>query len=61
MATPTYRSINMTATLLGIDRRLGIVILILAFLVLRHVSFLAALAAFGLLWSMAYWCVWQAN
>jgi type IV secretory pathway VirB3-like protein len=55
MATPTYRSINMTATLLGIDRRLGIVILILAFLVFRHVSFLAALAAFGLLWSMAYW------
>jgi type IV secretory pathway TrbD component len=55
MATPTYRSLNITATLLGIDRRLSIVILLVAFLVFRHVSFLAALAAFGLLWSMAYW------
>ena len=55
MATPTYRTVNITATLLGIDRRLSIVILLLSFLVFRHVSFAAALAAFGLLWSMAYW------
>jgi type IV secretory pathway VirB3-like protein len=55
MATPTYRTVNITATLLGIDRRLSIVILLLAFLVFRHVSFVAALVAFGLLWSMAYW------
>jgi hypothetical protein len=54
MATPTYRSINMTATLLGIDRRLCIVVLLLAFLVFRHVSFVTAIAAFDLLWSMAY-------
>jgi type IV secretory pathway VirB3-like protein len=54
MATPTYRTVNITATLLGIDRRLSIVLL-LSFLVFRHVSFVAALAAFGLLWSMAYW------
>jgi type IV secretory pathway TrbD component len=55
MATPTYRTVNITATLLGIDRRLSIVILLLAFLVFRHGSFVAALAVFGLLWSMAYW------
>ena len=36
MTTPTYRSINQRATLLGIDRRLCIVILIVAFLVFRH-------------------------
>jgi hypothetical protein len=45
MATPTYRTVNITATLLGIDRRLSIVILLLSFLVFRHVSFVAALAA----------------
>jgi hypothetical protein len=39
MATPTYRSINLTATLLAIDRRLCIVILIVAFLVFRHFTF----------------------
>ena len=55
MATPTYRSINLTATLLGIDRRLCIVILIVAFLVFRHFTFLSALVAFALLWSGAYW------
>ena len=55
MTTPTYRSINLTATLLGIDRRLCIVILLIGFLVFRHGSFLSALVAFGLLWSMAYW------
>ena len=55
MATPTYRSINLTATLLGIDRRLCIVILIAAFLVFRHVTFVSALLAFALLWSGAYW------
>jgi len=38
MATPTYRSINLTATLLGIDRRLCIVILIVTFLVFLLVS-----------------------
>ena len=31
MTTSTYRSINLAATLLGIDRRLSIVILIAAF------------------------------
>jgi type IV secretory pathway VirB3-like protein len=55
MATPTYRSINLTATLLGIDRRLCIVILLVAFLVFRHATFLSALATFALLWSGAYW------
>ena len=55
MATPTYRSINLTATLLGIDRRLCIVILIVAFLVFRHFTFLSALIVFALLWSGAYW------
>jgi type IV secretory pathway TrbD component len=55
VTTPTYRSINLTATLLGIDRRLCIVILLIGFLVFRHASFLSALFAFGLLWSMAYW------
>ena len=55
MATPTYRSINLTATLLGIDRRLCIVILIVAFLVFRHVTFVSALVVFALLWSGAYW------
>jgi type IV secretory pathway VirB3-like protein len=55
MATPTYRSINVTATLLGIDRRLCIVILIIAFLVFRHFTFLSALFVFALLWSGAYW------
>ena len=55
MATPTYRSINLTATLLGIDRRLCIVILIAAFLVFRHVTFVSALLVFALLWSGAYW------
>jgi hypothetical protein len=55
MATPTYRSINLTATLLGIDRRLCIVILIVAFLVFRHVTFVSGLLAFALLWSGAYW------
>ena len=55
MATPTYRSINQTATLLGIDRRLCIVILIVAFLVFRHFTFSSALVAFALLWSGAYW------
>jgi type IV secretory pathway TrbD component len=53
--TPTYRSINLTATLLGIDRRLCIVILIAVFLVFRHFTFLAAVVVFGLLWSAAYW------
>jgi hypothetical protein len=56
MATPTCRAVNITATLLGIDRRLSIVILLLAFLIIRHVSFVAALAAFSLLWWMAYDC-----
>lgn len=51
MATPTYRSINLTATLLGIDRRLCIVILIVTFLVFRHFTVLSALVAFVLLWS----------
>jgi type IV secretory pathway VirB3-like protein len=55
MPTPTYRSINLAATLLGIDRRLCIVILIASFLVFRHFSFLSALAVFALLWSGAYW------
>ena len=55
MATPTYRSINLTATLLGIDRRLCIVILIVTFLVFRHFTVLSALLAFVLLWSGAYW------
>ena len=55
MATPTYRSINLTATLLGIDRRLCIVILIVVFLVFRHFTFLSALIVFALLWSGAYW------
>lgn len=55
MATPTYRSINLTATLLGIDRRLCIVILIVTFLVFRHFMFVSALLAFALLWSGAYW------
>jgi type IV secretory pathway VirB3-like protein len=55
MTTPTYRSINLTATLLGIDRRLCIVILLIAFLVFRHASFISALFVFGLLWSIAYW------
>jgi type IV secretory pathway VirB3-like protein len=55
MATPTYRSINLTATLLGIDRRLCIVILIATFLVFRHFTVLSALVVFVLLWSGAYW------
>jgi type IV secretory pathway VirB3-like protein len=55
MRTPTYRSINLTATLLGIDRRLCIVILIVTFLVFRHFTVLSALVAFVLLWSGAYW------
>jgi type IV secretory pathway VirB3-like protein len=55
MATPTYRSINLTATLLGIDRRLCIVILIVTFLVFRHFTFISALVTFALLWSAAYW------
>jgi hypothetical protein len=55
MATPTYRSINLTATLLGIDRRLSIVILIVTFLVFRHFTFVSALVALALLWSAAYW------
>ncbi len=55
MATLTYRSINLTATLLGIDRRLCILILLLSFLVFRHTTFLSALATFALLWSGAYW------
>ena len=55
MATPTYRSINLTATLLGIDRRLSIVILIVAFLVFRHFTFVLGLLVFALLWSGAYW------
>jgi type IV secretory pathway VirB3-like protein len=55
MTTPTYRSVNQTATLLGIDRRLCIVILIVAFLVFRHFTVSSALAAFALLWSGAYW------
>jgi len=54
-STPTYRSINLTATLLGIDRRLCIVILIAVFLVFRHFTFLSAVVVFGLLWSAAYW------
>jgi hypothetical protein len=44
MATPTYRSINLTATLLGIDRRLCIVILIVTFLVFLHFTFLFGLS-----------------
>jgi type IV secretory pathway TrbD component len=55
MATPTYRSINLTATMLGIDRRLCIVILIVAFLVFRHFTFISALVTFVVLWSGAYW------
>ena len=55
MGTPTYRSINLTATLLGIDRRLCIVILIVTFLVFRHFTVLSALVAFVLLWSGAHW------
>ena len=55
MATPTYRSINLAATLLGIDRKLCIVILIAAFLVFRHFTFLSALVVFTLAWSGAYW------
>jgi type IV secretory pathway VirB3-like protein len=55
MGTPTYRSINLTATLLGIDRRLCILILIATFLVFRHFTVLSALVAFVLLWSGAYW------
>jgi type IV secretory pathway VirB3-like protein len=55
MATPTYRSINMAATLLGVDRRLCIVILIVSFLVFRHFTFVLGLAVFALLWSGAYW------
>ena len=55
MATPTYRSINLAATLLGIDRRLCIVILVATFLVFRHFSFLSALIVFALLWGGAYW------
>ncbi len=51
----TYRSINLTAALLGVDRRLSIVILIAVFLVFRHFTFLAAVVVFGLLWSPAYW------
>ena len=56
MATPTYRSINQTATLLGIDleavhchpdRRVS------GFF--RHFTFSSALVAFALLWSGAYW------
>jgi type IV secretory pathway VirB3-like protein len=54
MPTPTYRSINMTATLLGIDRRLCIVILIVTFLVFRHLSAQSAFVTFALLWSGAY-------
>ena len=48
MTTPTYRSIKLTATLLGIDRRLCIVILIVTFLVFRHSTFLSALLVFAL-------------
>jgi type IV secretory pathway VirB3-like protein len=55
MPTPTYRSINLTATLPGIDRRLCIVILIVTFLVFRHVTAFSALVVFALLWSGAYW------
>ena len=55
MVTPTYRSINLTATLLGIDRRLCIVILIVTFLVFRHFTTLSAAVVFVLLWSGAYW------
>ena len=55
MLTPTYRSINMAATMLGIDRRLCILILLLGFLVFRHATFLSALVTFALLWSGAYW------
>ena len=55
MATSTYRSINLTATLLGIDRRLSIVILIVAFLIFRHFTFVSGLLVFALLWSGAYW------
>jgi hypothetical protein len=53
--TPTYRSINLVATLLGIDRRLCICILLIAFLVFRHFTFLSALTVFALLWGGAYW------
>jgi hypothetical protein len=53
--TQTYRSINLTATMLGIDRRLCICILLITFLVFRHATFLLALFVFGLLWSAAYW------
>ena len=55
MRTPTYRSFNLTAKLLGIDRRLSILILIVTFLVFRHFTVLSALIAFVLLWSGAYW------
>ena len=55
MATPTYRSINLTATLLGIDAGCAFVILIVTFLVFRHFTVLSALVVFVLLWSGAYW------
>ena len=55
MATPTYRSINLAATLLGIDRRLCIVILIVTFLVFRHLTLWSALVVFAMLWGGAYW------
>jgi hypothetical protein len=54
MPTFTYRSINLAAILLGIDCRLCIVILIVAFLVFRHFTFVSALAVFALLGSRAY-------
>jgi type IV secretory pathway VirB3-like protein len=54
-STSTYRSINVTATLLGIDRRLCIVILLVAFLVFRHATVFAALLTFGALWWASYW------
>ena len=55
MTKPTYRSLNMQATLLGVDRRLCISILLVAFLAFRHLSFTAAILVFASLWGGAYW------
>jgi type IV secretory pathway VirB3-like protein len=55
VANAVYRSINVAATLLGVDRRLCIVILILSFLAFRHFNLVLGLTAFALLWSGAYW------
>jgi hypothetical protein len=53
--TLTYRSINTAATLFGIDRRLSILLMLCAFLALRHIGFIAAVTTFAALWGPAYW------